>query len=164
MSNNEVPFLGRTVENRDMMEWIASVDAWDYCDGSLLAKLVLKADIPSAYKPLIASIIDGSRKQKVKAAAHLKIPANERMYIAEAISMNLGLIREFKTAKLLEGETLLEHQADKEGIEPIDVKRGLENRAMEIKEDAADQLGVSIHAIDNLLRDFRYKLANFPDV
>ncbi|MGY8837656.1 MAG: hypothetical protein ACKVH6_13125 [Enterobacterales bacterium] len=95
---------------------------------------------------------------------HLKIPANERMRIAESLSINLGLIDTLKTAETITGETLLEWQADKNGIEPIESKRWLENQAQEIIKDAAKQLSVSVETIENLLRDFRRKIANFPDV
>ncbi|KKN36860.1 hypothetical protein LCGC14_0769270 [marine sediment metagenome] len=146
------------------MKWIVAIDSWDYCDGTLLAELVIKEVIPEEVKPLIGSIIDGSRIKKTKAAVHLKIPANERMRIAESLSINLGLIDTLKTAETITGETLLEWQADKNGIEPIESKRWLENQAQEIIKDAAKQLSVSVETIENLLRDFRRKIANFPDV
>lgn len=164
MSKDYISCSSRAIEIRDVMKWIVAIDSWDYCDGTLLAELVIKEDIPKEIKPLIGSIIDGSRIKKTKAAAHLKIPANERMRIAESLSINLGLIDTFKTAITSTGETLLEWQADKDGIEPIESKKWLENQAREIKEDAAKQLNVSVETIENLLRDFRCKVANFPDV
>lgn len=164
MSKDYISSSRSAIKIRDVMRWIVAIDSWDYCDGTLLAELVIKEVIPEEVKPLIGSIIDGSRIKKTKAAVHLKIPANERMRIAESLSINLGLIDTLKTAETITGETLLEWQADKNGIEPIESKRWLENQAQEIIKDAAKQLSVSVETIENLLRDFRRKIANFPDV
>jgi len=153
-----------SIEFRDVMDWIAAIDAWDYCDGSLLAILILEEDIPTKLKPIIADIFSGVRVQKKKAASFLKISPRERMYIAQSISINLGLIDVFKTVKMASGESLLEWQSDRNGIEPIESKRWLEKEARQVKEIAAKDLGVSIETIENLLRDFRYKLDNYPNV
>lgn len=157
-------YLSGVQEFYDVIDWIAGIDSWDYGDGDLLSELVLKKDIPVNLRPIIADILSGTRKQKLKAASQLKIPAAERVYIAHTLSINLGLIDEFKSAKVITGESLISWQADRDGIEPIEAKRRLEGEAREIKSDAAAQLGVSVETIENLLRDFRKKLEKYPAV
>lgn len=150
-------------EFRDCIKWVGAIDSWDYCDGTLLADLVLNEDIPVKLKPVIANIISGSRKQKRKAAASLKLPANKRVYIAHELLLLLGLIDEFKTARTGD-QSLLEWGADKNGIEPIESQSWLERKAKEIKKNEADRLNVSVATIEKLLLDLKFKLEKFPDI
>ena len=147
---------------RTAMPWIAAIDSWDYCDESLLADLILNSDIPQELRPIISSIIKNERKQNKRAAAHLKIPAKERMAIAQSLSIILGLIDDFKSATVISGESLLEWQGNRKGQEPIEVKRELESEAKNIIISTAEELGVSTETIENLLRDFRKKMASYP--
>lgn len=163
MNKSYISSSEKASEFRDCIRWIGAIDAWDYCDGTLLADLFLKEDIPIKLKPVISNIISGSRKQNKKAAASLKVPANERIYIAHDLLLALGLIDEFKTAKT-DGKSLVEWGADKNRIEPSQSRKWLEIEAIRIKKETADKYNVSVQTIENLLLDLRNKLKNFPDI
>ena len=150
-------------EFRSCIKWIGAIDSWDHCDGELLAGLIINEDIPVKLKPIIANIVSGKRKQNKKAAVSLKVPASERVYIAHDLLILLGLIDELKSARTGE-QSLLEWSADKNGIEPIESQRWLQEQAREIKKDAADQLGVTVATVESLLSDVKQKQENYPDI
>jgi hypothetical protein len=58
----------------------------------------------------------------------------------------------------------LEEPADSMRVEVIDLVRELEGRAREMVESVARHFGVSVETIENLLRDFREKIRNWPVV
>lgn len=143
--------------------WIVALDAWDYCEPSLLAELVLKDPIPEPLKPHISRIVSGERKPNKKAAVKLKIPATDRMKIAGSLSTVIGLIDVIKHDG--KGEySGIEACADREAKEPQQVLNELEAERERVIHETATQLGVSVETIENLLRDLRKKINEWPNV
>ena len=142
--------------------WIAAVDAWDYCDGSLLEEMLRRHPIPFELQPVIADIVSGQRPQNKKAAAKLKIPAGHRMCVA-------GLYATLKASVIdatLQRKTLHDYHkmADSMGIEVIDYKRQLESSAREFKKEVAELAGISTETLDNLLDELKLKINNYPQI
>jgi len=146
--------------------WVCAVDAWDYCHPQPLADMVKSGPVPEELRPIIAAIVNGERKPNRKAAAKLKIPAEERMEIAGGISVVLGLIEAIKFQGVQEpysgkGAVML---GDRDAREPCEVLRELEGEARKMIEDSAKELDVSIETVENLLRDLRSKMKHYPDI
>ncbi len=153
---------GMPYRMRECLEWVRALDAWDYGAPSQLADLIGSGQqIPAELAGAVADIIAGRRTQKKRAKAKLRIPAAERMAIAEAVDCIICLTRDVRSKSV---SPSLEENADRRGVEVIDLVRELERRAREVVEDAARQLGVSVETIENLLRDFREKVKNWPVV
>jgi len=146
---------------RDMNDhwlWICAIDAYDYNDTAPLSKLIRESEqIPEMFRVVIAGIVQGERRPNKKAATKLKLPASERMKIAGSLSLVLGLIDAFKYQDL-------GGLADRQAKEPIDVMRELEADAREIMIKAANDLNVSVETIENVLRDLRKKIEDWPNV
>lgn len=142
--------------------WIVAIDAWDYCDHSLLTEMLNRHPIPFELQPVIADIVSGKRKQNKKAAAKLKIPAGHRMIIA-------GLYYDLKTLVFdatLKRETLHDYheKAEKLGIEVVELQRSLQNAARNFKQKWADSAGISIDALENMVDSIREKIKNYPHI
>lgn len=150
-------FLDAPRDMRDHWLWICAIDAYDYNDSEPLSKLIRETEqIPTMFKDVIADIVQGERRPNKKAAAKLKLPASERMQIAGTLSGVLGIVEAFKRG--------LNGVADKQSKEPIDVLRELEADARIIMIEAASDLNVSLETLENLLRDFRKKIEDWPNV
>lgn len=149
---------------RELWHWIVAVDAYDYCDPEPLSDLIVKEQIPTEFIQAVANIISGKRKPNKKAASKLKIPARERMKIAGAISVNLGLIDGFKFDAINPEGIGVTGIGAREGREPIDVKRDLESEARELMHSCCENLNISQETLENLLRDMRKKIKMWPDV
>jgi hypothetical protein len=143
---------------RDLWPWVVALDAWDYGDVEPLAELVNTSEIlPPEFAPVIAKIISGKRKQK-RNASKLKIkPARERMSIAIQLSSRIALFNFFQFGAL-------EGMADRQGIEPIEVKKDIQEKTRQVVKNASTDLGISTETIENLLRDFRKKINDWPSV
>jgi len=154
--------------------WVCAIDAWDYCHPQPLADMVKSGPAPEELRPIIAAIVNGERKPNRKAAAKLKIPAEERMKIAGSISVVLGLIDVTKydiveSAQPGKGVTMIGNRDGRDPgrprIEPHNpVITELEAEARDVIDDAARQLGVSVETVENLLRDLRGKMKRYPDI
>lgn len=166
-------FHGDTLPEHGFV-WIIAFDAFDYGDSGPLEE-VLRSEqpIPPEIRPTLAEIVSGRRRPNLKAAAKLKVPASERMKIAGALSTVLGLIDSFKfdehydlafglDAKI-QGR-LYNIQADKDGVDPSGVIRHLEAEAANIIQETARDLEVSNETIENLLRDLRKKIREYPNI
>lgn len=153
---------------KDLWPWLIAVDSWLYCDEQPLAKLIKEEDIPEEFKCIISQIISAERKQKKRSASKSKIPACERMKIAEAIDLNLYLIEDFFHAKVSEnmtgevGVSLCSYVGDRDGTEPAEMVKYLNSMRQKTLNDAANQLNVSVETIRNLLRDMRSYIKNWP--
>lgn len=82
------------------------------------------------------------------------------MKIAGSISYIIDLCRVIRRGAA-EG---LEVMADRLAMEPIDIVRQTEGEARKVQADAAEQLGVSVETIVNLLREMRKKIKRWPVV
>jgi hypothetical protein len=162
--------MAKTINSGDLpksmnvhWKWVCALDSWEYGSPEQLSELVKVEPIPDEFKNAVSEILLGNRKPKNRAAAKSKIPASERMKIAATISCVLWLIDELKFGSD-EDQTIIEKQADKLGIEPIEVLGGLNDKARKIIKKSAEDLGVSTETIENLLRDLRLKIKNWPIV
>ena len=142
----------------DLWSWVVALDAWDYCDPTLLSDLLLSEKIPDEFRNAIADIIAFRRKPKRKAAAKLKIPAAERMKIAGSCSVVIGLAHKLKTPSVVEAT------ADRLAKEPIEIVRELEAEIERTIQKTAQECGVSTETVENLLRDLRQKIMYWPRV
>jgi hypothetical protein len=158
---DQIPF-----RMNELWDWVVAIDAWDYCDSAPLALLVSGAPIPEELRASIADIVSGQRKQKRKGASKLKIPASERMRIAGCVSLCIGIADMFQFDAL--GEPGLKQGAESiaasKGIEPGELIASLAADREEIIQVAMGELGVSRKCIENLLRDFRKKVKNWPNI
>lgn len=154
--------------------WIIAFDAFDFGDsGPLEEALRSEQPIPDELRPALADIISGRRKPNLKAAAKLKIPAAERMKAAGALSTVLGLIDSFKhddyidtscySEKRIEGR-LYDMTAEKKGFEPGKFIEYLNSAADESISETMDMFGVSRETVENLLRDLRKKIRDYPNI
>ncbi len=160
-------FLGMPERIHKVWTWIVAIDAFDYCSPGKLAGLVESEPIPEELRPVIASIITGERRPNPKKAARLKLPADQRMVIAGEVSTILGLIDVFKYSAIdssVSSERGAAMLAEREGIETIDMVRELEAEARAAINETAEHHGVSPETIENILRQFRQKIENYPNV
>jgi Asp-tRNA(Asn)/Glu-tRNA(Gln) amidotransferase C subunit len=169
--------LGFHGENADQInqvwEWVVALDAYDFNCVEPLTELVRNKPIPDDLKPAIANIIAGRRKPNLKAAAKLKVPADERMQIAGTLSAVLGLIDMLQHEKIYDGgyglaarveRRAIDIRADAAGYDPVNVVRDLEADRRDTVAMAARELDVSTETIENLLRDLRKKIKDYPNV
>lgn len=153
-------------EMQEAWDWVVAIDAWDYAHPELLAKLIATEHIPESLRPVISSIISGERKPNLKTAKKLKIPAEERMKIAGTVSCVLGLIDAIKFDSYCDitNSRGISGIAERKGLEPIEVKKDLEEEARNLILLAADEAKVSAETIENLVRDLRKKMKLWPNI
>ncbi|MFC1777023.1 hypothetical protein ACFL3I_06755 [Pseudomonadota bacterium] len=162
---------GDTFNSRfnDVFPWVVAIDAYDYNDREPLALLLESEPVPDELRPVIVAIESGDRKPNLKAAVKLKIPANERMKIAGTISAVLMLIDTLKFEAIdesvndLSGVSMLAEQVDSIR-EPAEIMRELEYKSRKVIAESAEQLGVSVETIENLLRQLRQKMERYPNI
>lgn len=169
-----VHYTDTSREIRDQWPWLCAVDAFDHCHPDALADLIRAEPIPEPLRPVVAAIVAGQRKPNKRAAARLKIPASERMRIAGSLSAVLGLIDVIKRKAIdstdpdlagLRGVSMLAACPERgQGREPVEILRELEAEAQTLVQDTAQHFGVSIETVENLLRDMRAIIAEYPNV
>lgn len=151
----------------DAWPWVVAIDAYDFGDPAPLDELLSSEPIPEELRPVVARIATGNRKPNLKAAAKLKIPANERMKLAGTVSAVLGLIDVIKYDAIdstVNDESGVKMLGDMKGGEPVEILRELEAKARDTIEWAAREASVSVETIENLLRHLRQKMEQYPDV
>lgn len=174
MRPDNLGFHGANADRvNEVWEWVIALDAFDFNCVEPLAALVRSKSIPDDLRPIVADIISGNRKPNLRAAAKLKIPAGERMKIAGTLSAVLGLIDMFKHEKIFDLAYGLEERverpaidirADASGSDPLDVVQELDAKRQETIASAARDLGVSTETVENLLRDLRRKIREYPNL
>lgn len=142
--------------------WIIAIDAWDYCDPSLLNEMLNRHPIPFELQPVIADIITGQRKQNKKAAAKLKIPAGHRLIYA-------GLYADLKSNIIdatLQRKTLFDYHdtADNKGIEVKALQKIYREGAKEFESEWANIAGISIETLKSIRLDLSRKIKNYPNI
>jgi hypothetical protein len=164
--NRAINFPDAPARMKELWHWITAIDAWDYKDPAPLAELVVQEDIPTELKPIVSKILLGARKQKRAS----KIPANERMEIAKVVSGIFHMIDDLRYGKACASYGLGYNSgpsvvaSEQKGIEPQELISKLHSSHAELLEDTAQQLGVSVETVENLLRDMRKKIQNWPNV
>lgn len=142
----------------DIERWSGALVAFDYCDRAPLADLVASEAVPEDLRPVMAAIIAGERQPNRRAAARSKVEAGERFRIGAVISAVL------ETIKDLHHPEITGPYADKRGIEPVDAVRRLDSHRERLYEAAMKRLGVSRETVENLVRDYRKKVREWPHV
>jgi hypothetical protein len=140
--------------------WFNAVCSWDWGEPVPLAELIRSEPVPDEFRQAVADIVVGKRKRKRNWQKGL-IPAAERMQIAGSVSLIVDLCRIIRT-ETVEG---LEGISNRLGnVDPIDIVRTCEATARRAQLEAADQLGVSVETIENLLREMRARIDRWPVV
>ena len=142
--------------------WIIAIDAWDYCDASLLDKMLRRHPVPVELRPIIADIVTGNRNQNKKAAAKLKIPAGHRLIYA-------GLYADLKSNIIdatLQRKTLFDSHdtAANKGIEVKDLQKIYREGAKEFESEWANLTGISIETLKSIRLDLSRKIKNYPNI
>lgn len=145
------------------IKWVVAIDSSHYGnDARLLALLAGEEHIPTELRPSIAAALSGRRKKRN--ASKSKIPAHQRLLYACIVSGGLDFFDRLKKLTSDEGERFIEHCADYQGCEPRDIVRIIESSASDWINRAATIFEISPETVENLLRDLRKKMANYPNV
>ncbi|MDD4863785.1 MAG: hypothetical protein PHE38_07215 [Alishewanella agri] len=139
--------------------WTAAIDSWKFGQTKHLSKMISLFGVPDQIKDFISKIVSGDIKPNMKAAAKLKIPAEERMLIANYATgwlsvCDLILEEGNGRGKGKIGYTDYFDIADKKKIEPIEFKRMIEAKQRKFISGLAEVLNVSTETIEDLIRDF----------
>lgn len=152
---------------RELWPWVCALDAFDYGDKNELGKLIsTSTTVPPEFMTIVGDIVKGKRTPNYKAAPKLKIPATERMKVAGSLSLNLGLMDNFRY-DAIDGESNLMGAslvADQKGKEPQEIISDLSEERRNLMEESAKELGVSIPTLKNILLDLEVKIKNWPDI
>lgn len=157
----------------EVWEWVVALDAFDFNCREPLTALVASKPIPDDLRPAVAAIISGKRNPNLKAAAKLKLPARERMQIAGTLSAVLGIIDMLQHEEIYDlaygfdpgvERRAIDIRADAAGCDPVDVVRDLEAERRKAVALAARDFDVSTETIENLLRDLRKKIKDYPNI
>jgi len=155
---------------KEIWEWVVAFDAYDYGDRQPLSTLLANVDqVPAEALPQLAKIVSGERKPNLKAAAKMKIAPSERMKIAASLSVVLGMADGIRLRGIAPdgfgGETsAIEAAADRDGEEAAKKVSYIHGMTRGLLERASTDLGVSTETIENLLRDLRKKIVQFPEI
>ena len=142
----------------DKLRWCGALVAFDYCDTGPLAALVRGEAIPLELRSVIASIIAGDRKPNRRAAAKSKVDAAERLQIGATVDALLVTIAELKHPEITEP------WADLRQAEPADAILRLNEWIERVYLVASDRLAVSRETVENLVREYRQKMQDWPRV
>jgi hypothetical protein len=141
--------------------WFKAVYAFDYADPAPLCELIRTEPIPPEYLDAVADIVAGKRQPNRRAAAKFKksLPATKRMQIASSLNFIFG-IRDF----LKSSPQHTENVASEQRIEPQENIQFLNDEFRTEFEKSAKSYGVSTETLENLLREFRERIARWPVV
>lgn len=145
-----------------LFNWVAALDAWDYCDPEPLSKMIEFHSIPPEFMKIVADIISGKRKQNKRGAAKLKsVPPDQRMLVAVAILS----YRQFPEAVLssANADRRAEIAADR-GVDPIVIRRELEASQKKWDQAFADLCGLSVEGVKDLTDALKRKCKTFPNL
>ena len=145
--------------------WIIAIDAWDYCDPTILNKMLRRHPIPFELQPVIADIVSGVRKPNKKAAAKLKIPAGHRMIFVGLYLVLKDSVIDGALKREIKGEFGDYHlEAERRGIEVLELLRDYQEGAREFKKEWADTAGISVEALDNMVDSIKDKIKKYPHI
>lgn len=146
--------------------WFEALWAFDYGDASQLAELIRSSPIPEEYTEAVAKIVAGERKPNLKAVAKSKIPAAQRANAATLVSLCQGIRDTVKFTAIdpENPEAGCGAAAVADSIEPEELMRNADKLGRRCANKAADHFGVSVETIENLVREAKSRLANWPSV
>ena len=116
----------------ELWPWFKAVCSYDWAESKPLAELIRSTPIPPEFREAIANIVIGERKPKLKAAVKSKIPAEERLDIADAVSVILEICQ-----AIAKDKEKIERIADRDRVEPIVVIRKVQGVARDTIESVA---------------------------
>lgn len=145
-------------------EWFCATCAFDFGDSKPLSELIRSSPVPDEYRAMVADVVDGIRRPNKKAAVKLRIAARDMMNVAAKVSSSIDLIHMIKSdvIPVKNGPYGVEGIADRDGKEPIEVKREYERLARVLFSDAALHHKVSIETVENLVREMRARISRWP--
>lgn len=141
--------------------WVTALDQWDHGETAPLAELVRNEPIPDELRPILAGIVAGDRKPNHRAAAKLKIQAGERLNVAYATLINLGIINALQQKGT---SPSLEENADSHRMEVSDLMRELEREGRQLIADNAIELGISEETLKKAIQELRKKIKDYPNI
>ncbi|MFT6507209.1 MAG: hypothetical protein ACI92O_002702 [Colwellia sp.] len=160
--NNEAPSIGHyTGPAVDNFNWIAAIDAWDYCDPIPLGEMITNHNLPIELRPIISSIINGKRKQKKIASSKLKLAPEERLLVASVIICFRSIPEDVISRKNSRDYFDI---ANELGVEPIELLNQYRKSLKELDQDFVNITGLSLSSIQNLTLDLKNKLNNYPKI
>ncbi len=161
--NNKAPACGYAFGSlgAENFNWIAAIDAWDYCDPAPLAEMLKNHPLPEELRPVLADIVLQKRKPNKKGAAKLKLPAESRMLLA-ATANSLLCVGE-AVLKKETGITYVE-VADKKGIEVNQIRQHYQKVQKETLDKIAKILNLSAESTENLIRELKRKMDKYPKI
>jgi len=167
--NRAVNFIDMPSRMNALWGWVCALYAYDYNDPKPLSELIrIGGEIPPEFIGAIADIVAGLRKPNKKAAVKLKVPASEYMKIAASVSTILGLVDTIKYDAIFPGDVSEKPGACSVGEyhaqEPEEVLKQANQTGRETKQRAADHFGISLETVENMIRELRKKIKEWPDV
>lgn len=164
MNKDEFVYFAQVPERMaEVWDWVIGLSAWEYGDPSLLTDLIKKEPIPPEFTEAVSDIISGSRTPKNKAAAKLKVPAAQRIKVAAYCQVFIGVYSYIKNPSL-DGTGGASEIADRSGIETHEVVSTLQSEVRNQFKEVANNHGVSVETIENLVRDLRKRINQWPVV
>lgn len=146
-----VPFMDCPPRLAETWEWFVACASFDAGDPEPLAILIEKEEIPPEYRAKAGAIVRIAATRRPR-----KIPAAERMRIAASLDFVNRLCR------ILDRQSI--DIGDQKGLEPVHVRREAWSAWRSAVADAAKELGVSVETVENLMREFRKRIDNWPVV
>lgn len=142
----------------DRHRWTAALVAFDFDDTAPLAALIAGEAIPVELRPIVANIVTGARQPNRRAAAKAKVPAAERHQIGATLDALLVTIGDMRHADVT-GPWADDRQSD-----PRDAIHRLNEQTDRTYREAAARLGISRETVENIVREYRQKAQNWPNV
>ena len=160
----EFPDFPRAVQHN--WHWVAALYAWDRDDPEPLQDCLANQAPPEELQPSIEKRLNGSVRPNKKSAVKLKLPPADRMWLAAHYSVQIYLhSKGNETVGIYpDGRRFLEARADELRIEPVELKRQMQNHQRLSQENVADQFGLSVETLENILRDMGRLARAYPDL
>ncbi len=163
MAKREIQYQHVPLRMRELWDWVVAFYAYDWGDPSALAFMIgFTREVPPECIDALAAVVAGERPRRRKS----KLPRSLAMRYAAKLSDVLGTLDRYRhdiTFADEEGKGLVAI-ASRRGEEPQDVSQWLANERATIMKQAADDLGVSVETVEELLRDMRDRIKRWPIV
>ncbi|WP_233078826.1 hypothetical protein [Rheinheimera soli] len=143
-----------------LFNWVAALEAWDYCDPEPLSKMIAIHTIPPEFMEIVASIVSGTRRPNKKGAAKLRgVLPSQRMFVAATILA----LRTIPEAALdsIHADTR-SRIAEERGVDLMVIRRELEGKLRKTDRRFAEICGLSVDGVKDLTESLKYKCKNFP--
>lgn len=143
-----------------LFNWVAALEAWDYCDPMPLSQMISIHTIPPEFMEIVASIVSGKRMPNKKGAAKLRgISPSQRMFVAAEI-MALRTIPKVSLDSCNADVRL--KMAEERGVELTLIRKELENKLKKVDLRFAAICGLSVEGVKDLVDALKQKCKTFP--